>query len=66
MPDVTPNYSLEIQGLQLELSQLKHNAMSQEFRIAQMRDEESRIEANIAATRTAIDALVDKIKTLKG
>lgn len=66
MADVTPNYSLEIKGLELELSQLQHNVMSQEFRIAQMRDEESRIEINITATRTAIASLTDKIKTLKG
>ena len=66
MADVTPNYSLEIKGLELELSQLQHNVMSQEFRIAQMRDEESRIEVNITATRTAIASLIDKIKTLKG
>lgn len=66
MADVTPNYSLEVKGLELELSQLKHNVMSQEFRIAQMRDEEDRIEANNTATRTAIAALTDKIKTLKG
>lgn len=66
MADVIPNYSLEIQGLELELSQLNHNVKSQEFRIAQMLDEASRIESNIAATRVAIAAMVDKIQTLKG
>ena len=66
MADVTPNYSIEIQGLELELSQLTHNIKSQEYRIAQMLDEASRIEVNIAATRVAIAALVDKIQTLKG
>lgn len=66
MADVTPNYSIEVQGLELELSQLNHNIKSQEFRIAQMLDEASRIEANIAATRTAVAALVEKITTLKG
>ena len=66
MADVTPNYSIEIQGLELELSQLTHNIKSQEYRIAQMLDEASRIEVNIAATRTAIAALTDKIQTIKG
>lgn len=66
MADVTPNYSIELQGLELELSQLTHNIKSQEYRIAQMLDEASRIEVNIAATRVAIAALVDKIQTLKG
>lgn len=66
MADVTPNYSIEIQGMELELSQLNHNIKSQEYRIAQMLDEASRIETNIAATRVAIAALTDKIKTLKG
>lgn len=66
MADVTPNYSLEIQGLELELSQLEHNIKSQAFRIAQMRDEAARIEVNIAATRTAVAALVATITTLKG
>lgn len=66
MADVTPNYTLEIQGLELELSQFKHTIKSQEFRIAQMADEEGRIQANIEATRTAITLLADKIKTLKG
>lgn len=66
MADVTPNYSLEIQGLMLEKSQLELNVMSQLYRIAQVQDEVRRIEDNITATRTAIDALTDKIKTLEG
>ena len=66
MSDVTPNYSIEVQGLELELSQLNHNIKSQEYRIAQMVDESSRIDANIAATRVAITALTEKIQTLKG
>lgn len=66
MADVKPNYSIEVQGLELELSQLNHNIKSQEYRIAQMLDEASRIETNIEATRVAIAALTEKIQTLKG
>ena len=66
MADVKPNYSLEIQGLELELSQLQHNVKSQQYRIAQMDDEAARINTNIEATQTAVVALTDKIKTLKG
>lgn len=66
MADVKPNYSLEIQCLELELSQLQHNVKSQKYRVAQMDDEVSRINANIEATQTAIAALSDKIKSLKG
>lgn len=66
MADVTPNYSLEVQGLELEKSQLSLNVQSQQYRIAQTADEVRRIEANIAATHTAIAALTEKIKQLKG
>lgn len=64
MADVIPNYSLEVQGLELERAQLKLNAQSQLYRIAQMQDEERRIEGNIDATKTAIDLLTDKINSL--
>lgn len=64
MADVIPNYSLEVQGLELERAQLKLNAQSQLYRIAQMQDEERRIEGNIEATKTAIDLLTDKINSL--
>ena len=66
MADVTPNYSLELQGLDLEKSQLELNIKSQQYRIAQTLDEVSRINVNIEATQNAIAALADKIKTLKG
>lgn len=66
MADVTPNYSLEIQGLVLEKSQLDLNVQSQLYRIAQTQDEVRRIEANIAATKVASDALSEKINALKG
>ena len=66
MADVTPNYSLEIQGLLLEKSQLELNIQSQQYRIAQTLDEVKRINVNIEATKTAIDLLADKITTLKG
>lgn len=66
MPDVTPNYSLEVQGLELEKAQLDLNVKSQLYRIAQSQDEISRINTNITATRTAIGALSTKITTLKG
>lgn len=66
MADVTPNYSLEIQGLALEKSQLELNVQSQQYRIAQTHDEVQRINVNITATRTAIAALDTKIDTLKG
>ena len=66
MADVTPNYSLEIQGLELEKSQLELNVKSQQYRIAQTLDEVQRINTNITATATAIAALADKIKSLKG
>lgn len=66
MADVTPNYSLELQGLLLEKSQLDLNVQSQLYRIAQTQDEVRRIEANIAATKVAGDALSEKINALKG
>ena len=66
MADVTPNYTLEIQGLELEQSQLNLNVLSQQYRIAQMADESRRISENITATKTALLALADKINTLKG
>ena len=66
MPDVTPNYSLEVQGLELEKSQLELNVKSQQYRIAQTLDEVTRINTNITATLTAIAALADKITALKG
>ena len=66
MADVTPNYSLEIQGLELEKAQLALNVLSQSYRIAQTHDEIARINTNIGATQTAIAALSEKIKSLKG
>lgn len=66
MADVTPNYSLEIQGLQLEYAQLTLNIQSQGYRIAQSQDEISRIETNIEATKTALSTLADRIAGLKG
>lgn len=66
MADVTPNYTLEIQGLELELSQLTHNILAQRLRIAQTADEVRRINDNIDATNTAISALSEKILSLKG
>lgn len=66
MADVTPNYSLEVQGLELEKAQLTLNVQSQQYRIAQTRDEVQRINANITATQAAIAALAEKITTLKG
>ncbi len=66
MADVTPNYSLEIQGLELEKSQLELNVKSQQYRIAQTLDEVQRINTNITATETAIAELAGKIKSLKG
>ena len=64
MADVTPNYTLEVQGLLLEKAQLELNIQSQTYRIAQTRDEVTRIETNIAATKVAIIALQDKISSL--
>lgn len=66
MADVTPNYSLETQGLLLEKAQLELNVQSQLYRIAQTQDEVTRITVNIEVTRTAIAALDTKIKSLKG
>lgn len=65
MPDVTPNYNLEIQGLELEKAQLDLNVKSQQYRIAQTQDEVQRITTNINATRIAIEVLETKIKSLK-
>lgn len=65
MADVIPNYTLEAQGLELELAQLNMNVLSQKYRIAQLGDEKSRIETNIEATQTAIAALETKIELLK-
>ena len=66
MTDVTPNYSLEIQCLELEKSQLSLNVQSQQYRIAQTQDEVRRITENIEATKTALLALNEKITSLKG
>ena len=65
MADVTPNYSLEIQGLELEKAQLTLNMLSQSFRIAQSQDEISRIQNNIDATKVAVGALDDRIAAMK-
>lgn len=65
MADVTPNYTLELQGLLLERSQLALNIQSQEFRISQIQDEVRRIKENIDATRNAIKALDEKINAMK-
>ena len=64
--DVTPNYSLELQGLLLEKAQLELNMQAQQYRIAQTRDEVTRIEANIEATRASVASLTSKIDSLKG
>lgn len=65
MADVKPNYTLETQGLELELAQLNINVLSQRYRIAQLNDEQSRIEKNIEATQAAISGLETKISQLK-
>ena len=64
--DVVPNYSLEVQCMELEYAQLQLNVQSQQYRIAQLRDESERIGINITATRTALAALSIKIQDLKG
>ena len=66
MADLTPNYSLEVQGLELEMAQLELNIKSQMYRISQSQDEVQRITSNIVATRSAIDVLDTKITDLKG
>ena len=66
MADVTPNYSLELQGLLLEKAQLELNMQAQQYRIAQTQDEVIRIRANIEATRLSVDSLTIKIDNLKG
>ena len=66
MADVTPNYSLEIQCLELEQAQLQLNVQSQLYRIAQSQDEQARINVNIDATKVALDELFKKITLLKG
>ena len=66
MADVTPNYSLEIQCLELEQSQLNLNVQSQQYRIAQLQDESRRITENIVATKTALLTLNEKLTSLKG
>ena len=64
MSDVTPNYELERQGLELERSQLLLNIQSQKYRVAQLHDEAARIQVNIEATETSI-ALLDKQLKIK-
>ena len=66
MADVTPNYSLEIQCLELEQSQLQLNVQSQKYRIAQLRDEAERINTNIEATQVSLITLGEKLAALKG
>ena len=66
MADLKPNYSLELQGLMLEKSQLELNMQAQQYRIAQTQDEVSRIETNIEATRVSVALLENKINNIKG
>ena len=66
MADLKPNYSLEIQCLELEQSQLQLNVQSQQYRIAQLKDEQSRINDNIEATKVSLVDLGNKISSLKG
>ena len=66
MADVTPNYPLEVQCLELEQSQLLLNVQAQKYRIAQLQDESRRIGENIEATQVALVALGLKISSLKG
>ena len=66
MADVTPNYSLEVQCLELEQSQILLNIQAQKYRTAQMQDESRRIGENIEATQTALTSLGLKISSLKG
>lgn len=66
MADVTPNYSLEVQCLELEQSQLLLNIQAQKYRTAQLQDESRRIGENIEATQTALTSLGLKISSLKG
>ena len=66
MADVKPNYSLEIQCLELEQSQLLLNIQSQKYRIAQLQDESERIGLNIEATKVSLIALGEKLASLKG
>lgn len=65
MSDVTPNYDLEKQRLELEKAQLLLNVQSQQFRIAQTEDEVLRINDNITATQKAITDLDQQINKLK-
>lgn len=66
MADVTPNYSMEIFGVELEKDQLTLNIKSAQYRIMQAQDEIDRINVNITATRSAIAALDTKLKSLRG
>ena len=66
MADVKPNYSLEIQCMELEQAQLKLNIQAQQYRVAQSEDEIRRIATNIEATHAALAALEDRISSLKG
>ena len=64
MSDVTVNYDLEKQGMELESFQLQLNVKSQQYRIAQLHDEERRIEENITATHKALAELDKKITSI--
>ena len=64
MSDVTTNYDLEKQGMELESFQLQLNVKSQQYRIAQLHDEERRIEENITATNKALAELDKKINSI--
>lgn len=57
---------LQIDASQLEKAQLELNIKSQQYRIAQTKDEMARITVNIDATHLAVDILAKKILTLKG
>lgn len=65
MADVIPNYELERQRIQLEIGQAKLSIQSQEYRIAQLLDEKSRIEVNITATHQSVAELEKQLSKVK-
>lgn len=65
MADVIPNYDLEYERLDLDISQLELNIKSQKYRIIEMEDEKNRITNNMEATQKSIEELKIKRDGLK-
>lgn len=61
---MTPNFELEKMKLEVEISQLEHNKRTQQLRIMQNKDENTRLEENMKATDVAITEIKKQLAEL--